>query len=107
MILDRRSAWLIGVALVFSTVQWVVVAMWPNTTVAPLHYTIYFGIDLTGPSWQRYIIPSVATLIVFIHYLLGQIQNSVLWTRVWAITALTSILLLSAALATLRVVAFQ
>lgn len=107
IIKDRQSIWILAGAGVVNVVQWIVVITWPHSNVAPLHYTIYFGLDLTGPAWQLYMIPGLGMLILLIHGVVGGLRESLLWSRLWAVTALTLILLLSAAMATLRVVALQ
>ncbi len=105
IIKDRRSIWILAGAGVLNVVQWIVVVTWPHSNVAPLHYTIYFGLDLTGPAWQLYMIPGLGMIILLIHTVLSGLRESPLWSRLWALTAMILILLLSAAMATLRVVA--
>lgn len=44
----------------------------PSAEPIPLHYTIYFGIDLIGP-WQRaYLIPGLGLLFLILNFFLGQ-----------------------------------
>lgn len=107
MITDRRSAWLFAIAGLVNLAQWITIATWPASSVAPLHYTIYFGIDLTGEAWQLYALPAVGVLILVFHYFISLTQASVLWSRVWAITATTWLVLLSTVMITLRVVTTQ
>ncbi len=100
---DRLSGWWLALAGVFNLGQWLTVATWPPTQVAPLHYTIYFGLDLTGPAWQLYVLPGVGAMVIVVHGVIAALRRSELWSRSWSLLALVNIVLLSAALLTLRI----
>lgn len=55
-------------AMVSNAVLWWFIARWnvPATETIPLHYNIYFGIDLLGPWWYFFILPfaGFATLVI-------------------------------------------
>lgn len=71
--------------------------------VAPLHYTIYFGIDLSG-RWQNWLwFPGMATLVTVSHIIIGCRRDDVTWQRLWLSAAIALNLLLAAALAALSV----
>lgn len=59
------------VAFLGNAALWVLLAfrLQPRAEVVPLHYNIYFGIDLVGPWWYTYIL-AIAGLLVFIVNLL-------------------------------------
>lgn len=105
--IDRGSAVLFAAALGLNIMQWVVVAVWPKTDVAPLHYTIYFGIDLTGAGWQLYGLPFFGSVVLVLHVLVSRLQTMPGWTRLWAVVALGNLVLTSATLATLRVISLR
>ena len=43
----------------------------------PLHYNIYFGIDLVGPEWYLYALPVAGLLVILVNAALSVI----LWNR--------------------------
>ncbi len=104
---DRASRWFFAAAIVLNLAQWLTIALWPKAGLAPLHYTIYFGIDLTGPAWQLYGLAGFGTAIIFFHGLISVLQPSTLWSRLWAFGAVVNCLLLTAAMITLRVTSFR
>lgn len=100
---DRTGRWLMAVALVLVAVLWVVgIYLQPHGKLfVPLHYTIYFGIDLTGRTWQWYLRPMFATVIFLVHTLIGLSQKQALWWRLWSLLSICFTLLLAAGLVTL------
>ncbi len=50
-------------ALAINVVLWVYVARHTQASVesVPLHYNIYFGIDLLGPWWYSFFFPAIGT----------------------------------------------
>lgn len=93
--------------MVLNLGQWLTIATWPTSQLAPLHYTIYFGLDLTGPTWQLYALPGIGTLIILFHGLVSFSQLAALWRRMWSFTALVNLLLLTAAMVTLRFISIR
>jgi hypothetical protein len=69
-----------------------------NGTLTPLHYTIYFGIDLTAGRLSAYAIPALGTLMIISHALFGTISPHPMWRRSWLVIALAMHVLLGAAL---------
>lgn len=41
------------------------------TALIPLHYNIYFGIDLLGPWYQIFVLPGVGLGIILVNLILG------------------------------------
>lgn len=104
---DRTSRWWLVAAVVANSVQWAIAATWPVTDLAPLHYTIYFGIDLTGPTWQVYSIPVFSLVIIILHGFISTFQASTLWSRLWTLVALVQVVLLTMSMMTLRFVVLR
>ncbi len=71
--------------------------------VAPLHYTIYFGIDLSS-RWQNWFwFPGIATLVTVSHIIIGSRRDDATWQRLWLTAGIALNLLLAASLAALSV----
>lgn len=104
---DRSSRWFFAAAIVVNLAQWITIALWPKASVAPLHNTIYFGIDLYGQAWQLYGLAAFGLMIIIFHAVVSLLQSSTLWSRLWALGALVNCILLSAAMITLRVSSFR
>ncbi len=104
MIKDRWSLWLFTSAFIINLAQWGIAWFWPRgSSLAPLHYTIYFGIDLSGPWWWIYGLPLVGSVIIIAHFFIAVFDHATLWTRIWALVALVLNVFLLGALGTLWV----
>jgi len=60
---------LVLTALSFNIIIWVLIALFikPSEFPIPLHYNIYFGIDLTGPYRTLYNLPVIGLFAVLIN----------------------------------------
>ncbi len=71
-----RDRWLLVTSLLSLAIQ---IFLWsylfrylpPNNESVFLHYTILVGIDLVGPAWQAYALPSGGALIMVVNYVVG------------------------------------
>ncbi len=63
----------IGGALAMNAAVWLFLhaRLVPQTEAMPIHYTIYFGIDLLGPWWYVYILPAAGLLVVLVNAVLA------------------------------------
>lgn len=87
---NRKARWLSIVALVINVASWVVVLRFiPRTSsFTPLHYTIYFGINLTG-SWIKLLsLPAIGLMAILSHAVIGRIVDHRTWQRLWVLLAL-------------------
>lgn len=89
-------------ALATNIALWILVALRTQASVepVPLHYNIYFGIDLLGPWWYTFFFPVIGTAV----FIVNGVLTTVLYRkeRVAAFffalaSALTELLLLLAA----------
>ncbi|MDP3964108.1 MAG: hypothetical protein Q8Q20_00405 [bacterium] len=76
-----RDPWIVGnviIALVLNAAAWwlIVTQFTTDAEFAPLHYNIYFGIDLFGPSWQIYLLPGSGSAIIALNYLAAALLYS-------------------------------
>lgn len=87
---DRWSRWLIVGALILVAVDCAGIIRWfpRHQALNPLHYTIYFGINLTGRWFEIFILPAVGFLAVVSHAVIGRVVNHVMWRRMWLLLAL-------------------
>ena len=70
-----------------------------NGTITPLHYTIYFGIDLTASSqYSAYAIPAVGLLMILSHLFFAALVDHPMWKRSWLLLSFVGQLLLGTAL---------
>lgn len=68
----------------------------------PLHYNIYFGIDLLGPWYQIFLLPTIGLVIFIINFFLGTIfflKEKIISYFLAGASSLIQILLLIAGLA--------
>jgi len=91
-------------SLFFVAALWVATAflIQRHGAVAPLHYTIYFGIDLTAAADQLYLIPGVATLVWIAHITAAGAVKHVAWRQAWLVLGTVICILLGAILASLN-----
>lgn len=84
---DAWWRWLILTALILNGLLWVGIwRLFPHTPDGgPLHYTIYFGINLTGPWTELFILPGVGLLAIISHLIIGRAIKHVVWARLWGL----------------------
>ncbi len=75
--------------------------------LAPIHYTIYFGIDLVGAANRLYFLPATGTLIWLVHMLGARAVPHEAWRRSWLVLGLVFQLLLGTILGALAFVTLQ
>lgn len=71
-----QNKWNLGLiltSLLFNIIIWILLGLLikPSEFPIPLHYNVYFGIDLTGPSKNIYNLPLVALFIIIINFILA------------------------------------
>jgi hypothetical protein len=83
---DRMTRWLFLFGLVLTLGQWVTLmtAVPRSESFLPLHYTIYFGIDLTGSWIQLAWLPGASSVTWLLHVVGATRQVDVIWQRAWA-----------------------
>lgn len=69
--------------------------------IVPLHYTIYFGIDLTASADRLYLLPAFGSVIWLGHLFAAQAVKHDAWRQTWLVLSLLLLLLLGAVLASL------
>ncbi len=62
---------LIGILLNFLSWGWLFLNIRSATDQIFLHYTILFGVDLTGPWYHLYSVPLLGLIIIIVNALLG------------------------------------
>lgn len=69
-----------------SSVFWFGVVLLPSVrvvpiiygkTAVPLHYNIHVGVDMVGPWWQIYLVPTIGLLVLGVNLVLARFM----WTR--------------------------
>lgn len=82
---DRASLilWISGWIINAATWTGLIIGVARDQSLVPLHYTIYFGIDLTGNWMQILILPLVGTIIALTHSVLAGWQPGQVWQRTW------------------------
>lgn len=100
---DRPWLWLLILSGLVNLGQWLVALRLGQTehTLAPLHYTIYFGTDLSLSPRSLLLIPGLGLLTVGIHLWSSLQVDQPLWRRTWALIALLFNVLLLAVVGTL------
>lgn len=88
---DRVAEWLFGLAFLVNLIDWSLVQFLSvkNGTMVPVHYTIYFGINLTGPWMMLYWLPAIGTIVLISHLLISAANQQPVWRRLWMLLALT------------------
>lgn len=75
-----------------------------DRVVVPLHYTIYFGIDLSS-RWQSWLwLPGLGTVVTLAHFGIGAMKDDATWQRVWLSMAILLNVLLGLVIAALTYV---
>lgn len=87
---DQPSRWLLLTSSLFVLASWG--GMWllvpRHEQFVPVHYTIYFDIDLTGP-WTRWLqLPITATLAWLTALAAAAWRAEPIWLRLWWLMAL-------------------
>lgn len=75
-----------------------------KTTMVPLHYTIYYNINLSGPTYLIYTLPSFGLVMIAVHWLIGRQNLGRLWRVSWAIVGLVMQVLLLATATSLVII---
>ncbi|MFH1668118.1 MAG: hypothetical protein ABH884_03820 [Candidatus Komeilibacteria bacterium] len=79
--LKTKSAIIIyfSLALILNILCWLWLALLikPSGNTVPLHYNIYFGIDLIGAGWQLYYQPLFGFIIILTNLILAIIKRAV------------------------------
>lgn len=86
---DRWSRWFLTILVLLNVAGWV--AVWyltpRNLDVSPLHYTIYFGINLTG-RWQAlFLLPGIGAAAILSHLVIARLVTHDVWRRLWLVLA--------------------
>lgn len=99
---SEQWPWLIALALAVIA-EWVAALMLAprGKVLAPLHYTIYFGIDLSG-GWRSWLwLPALGTIITTSHIFFSRRRKDLIWRRSWLVLALVLDVLLLTSLGAL------
>lgn len=98
---DRGSRWLLISSLILNGLVWLVIwRWWPYATGAvPLHYTIYFGINLTGSWLGLFALPALGLIAIVSHLFINLSNRQVMWWRLWGLLSLVMNLLAALAVA--------
>ena len=87
---DGWSRWMAVIVLVLNLSGWA--AIWflapRDLDVSPLHYTIYFGINLTGRWTELFWLPAIGAAALISHILIARLVLHPMWRRVWMVLAL-------------------
>lgn len=96
---DRVWLWLLILTGLMNLGDWALLSRLGGSAgrLEPLHYTIYFGTDLSLGPRRLLIIPALGATILIIHFLTSTGSEQPLWRRTWALTALVLNTLLLAA----------
>jgi hypothetical protein len=78
-----------------------------HTQLAPLHYTIYFGIDLTAAPNRLYLLPGFGTFVWIFHIIAAGRINHPAWRQSWHILGLLFVIFVGMILAALTVASRQ
>lgn len=103
---DLPSRWLGVTAWGCNAAHWILFAATVprGDQFVPLHYTIYFGIDLTGHWTRAFAMPGIGTALILLHIFLSNVVPDVTWRRAWfTIAAVVNVILLLDGLAVMRV----
>lgn len=87
---DSLTRWMFVAAAAVNGSLWLAIWRWfPHTPGGePLHYTIYFGINLTG-SWSGlFILPGIGALAILSHLIISRIIRHATWQRMWSLLSL-------------------
>lgn len=106
---DRLSGWLLVWGTLANVCLWALALLLvPRPEqLLPLHYTIYFGIDLTGPRLRILLMPLIGLGILVAHLALSRFYDHPVWQRLWLLLALLLQILLTGALGALLYVIHQ
>lgn len=82
---DRWARWLLVLVIALNLVGWA--SVWwlapRNLDVSPLHYTIYFGINLTGRWQSLFLLPAIGAGAIISHLIISRLVSHQMWRRVW------------------------
>ena len=86
---DRWSRWAVFLIGAGNILGWI--AVWRfslrGADVSPLHYTIYFGINLTGRWSTLFVLPAVGTVALIVHLVISRMVPHPMWRRLWLVLA--------------------
>ncbi|PIU01866.1 hypothetical protein COT68_00940 [bacterium (Candidatus Torokbacteria) CG09_land_8_20_14_0_10_42_11] len=70
---NRLNLGLLGSGLFFNLLTWIILARFikPSEYPIPLHYNIYFGIDLIGPYSRVFSLPLISLFILVMNFILA------------------------------------
>lgn len=96
---DRWVQWFIGLSLVFNIAVWIGLWRWfpRGQNLIPLHYTIYFGINMTGPWRVAFVLPGIGVALLGIHIWIMTIIDQPQWRRMWSLLAMVLNILIAVA----------
>ncbi len=97
---DRVSRLILVVSLVLNLASWYGAAKYfpHDQPLNPLHYTIYFGINLTGRWTTALWLPAIGAAAMLSHFILSAMIDHLVWRRLWMLLALLINILLALAL---------
>ncbi len=101
LFLDKNIVWNIIASVTINAVTWAlaVIHARPSNDLIPLHYNIYFGIDLIGNWYQIFLIPGIGTILLLANvvaaHFLGKPSNVIRRSYFYITTILEIILLAS------------
>ena len=93
---DRLSRIILLAGLLLNGGTWAA-AFWlwrQQLELMPLHYTIYYDIDLTGPANRVWWLPAFGSVVLFLHLLIGFVYRHRIWLRAWLAIATVIVALL-------------
>ncbi len=94
---DPTTRWYMIACLVLVAVDCAAILKFvrPSQSLNPLHYTIYFGIALTGP-WKAFFwLPGAGAVVLLAHAVIaGGVQHPT-WRRLWLLLAVMLNLLIA------------
>ena len=101
------NQWLVFTGLLLTVGLWSLAAVMighQSSSITPLHYTIYFGIDLTGAANRLVWFPLLGTISLLSHLFIGRLPYGSAWTKSWLVINIFLQLMLLAGLVTVFIV---
>ena len=88
---DATAKWLTIVVILINLGQWLAGLFFipSSQSIIPLHYTIYFGIDLTGHKTGLLFLQAAGLIVIISHIVIANWRTNIVWARLWIILALT------------------
>lgn len=87
---ETWSYWMYGLCVLLIAAECLAILRWypRDQTLSPLHYTIYFGINLTGRWYEMFIPPALGFGAVVSHMIISRLAAHPMWRRLWSLLAL-------------------